>query len=445
MKKVPRLTIINNKCVNSDFCNYAYANKNCYLTFGCHYEEDCLYTDHSDRNLTCLDIRGSRSCELSYDCVDCAKCFQSTYLDFSKDCLDCHFLYNSSGCQNCFLSANLLNQKFIFKNQQLSEADYKKKVAEYLDGTYQHYQQAIKEYKNLIAKTLQRYTQQVQCVNCFGDNLVSCKNLYYCFNARRSEDCTYGQLMDEQYDSVDINYMGYDRSEECYQTIGCSGIFSCYFCDSCWHNRHLQYCNLAFSSQECFGCVGIKNKKYCILNKQYSEDDYLKLKNQIIKKMAEDGEYGHFFPYDSAPYGYNLTVNMEPTNHPLIQIEVEKLGGWWQNNLPGTFGKETIKKMPENIKDCNDDITKEILVCADCGKNYKIIPEELSFYQKLNLPLPRLCPDCRYYQRLKRRNPYKLYHRQCMRPGCTNEFETTYAPDRPERVYCEECYQKEIY
>ncbi|MBI5622130.1 DNA-directed RNA polymerase, partial [Candidatus Falkowbacteria bacterium] len=33
----------------------------------------------------------------------------------------------------------------------------------------------------------------------------------------------------------------------------------------------------------------------------------------------------------------------------------------------------------------------------------------------------------------------------CKNAGCTNEFETTYAPERPERVYCEECYQKEIY
>jgi len=26
-----------------------------------------------------------------------------------------------------------------------------------------------------------------------------------------------------------------------------------------------------------------------------------------------------------------------------------------------------------------------------------------------------------------------------------NEFETAYAPDRPEIVYCEKCYQQEVY
>ena len=27
---------------------------------------------------------------------------------------------------------------------------------------------------------------------------------------------------------------------------------------------------------------------------------------------------------------------------------------------------------------------------------------------------------------------------------CPNEFETTYSPDRPEIVYCEQCYQQEV-
>ena len=54
----------------------------------------------------------------------------------------------------------------------------------------------------------------------------------------------------------------------------------------------------------------------------------------------------------------------------------------------------------------------------------------------------------------------KLWHRTCMCKGtndkgntvdhghdgkCLNEFETPYAPDRSEIIYCEKCYQKEVY
>ncbi|MFA6393122.1 MAG: hypothetical protein WCW54_03495, partial [Candidatus Paceibacterota bacterium] len=68
----------------------------------------------------------------------------------------------------------------------------------------------------------------------------------------------------------------------------------------------------------------------------------------------------------------------------------------------------------------------------------------LELYKKLNLPLPHFCHNCRYYQRLNLENPRKLWHRKCMKEGCSNEFETSYAPDRPEIVYCERCYQNEV-
>ena len=103
--------------------------------------------------------------------------------------------------------------------------------------------------------------------------------------------------------------------------------------------------------------------------------------------------------------------------------------------------------------------------CKDqCTEAFKIIPEEFKFYKRMNLPLPRLCPNCRHYQRLKLRNPLKLWRTKCQCGGaasenglykntakhshgdghCANEFKTTYAPDRPEIIYCEQCYQQEL-
>jgi CxxC-x17-CxxC domain-containing protein len=44
---------------------------------------------------------------------------------------------------------------------------------------------------------------------------------------------------------------------------------------------------------------------------------------------------------------------------------------------------------------------------------------------------------------MAQRNPRKLYERKCHK--CDKEIKTTYSPDRKELVYCEECYNKEIY
>ena len=141
-------------------------------------------------------------------------------------------------------------------------------------------------------------------------------------------------------------------------------------------------------------------------------------------------------------------------------------------------------ELPDHISDANGKITKEIIECSGCKGAYRIVPEELKFYKRLGLPLPRLCPNCRYKERIKFRNPLKWYRRECMCRGrhganggstvlsgspskdkgqmtysnanlphpphkntepCLNRFETSYAPDRPEIIYCEECYQHEIF
>ena len=60
----------------------------------------------------------------------------------------------------------------------------------------------------------------------------------------------------------------------------------------------------------------------------------------------------------------------------------------------------------------------------------------------MNLPIPKKCPDCRYQERLKLRNPRKLWNRKCAK--CNADIKTTYSPERPETVYCEACYMKEV-
>ena len=129
-------------------------------------------------------------------------------------------------------------------------------------------------------------------------------------------------------------------------------------------------------------------------------------------------------------------------------------GFGWQDNLQRTTGKETLQAdaIPKTIVETSDEITKEVLACIECGRNYKIVAQELVLYRKMNIPIPHRCFHCRHAARMARRNPYKLWHRACMCTSgthdhegkCENEFETSYALERPEIVYCEGCYQKEV-
>ena len=228
-------------------------------------------------------------------------------------------------------------------------------------------------------------------------------------------------------------------------------------------------CN-CHSSADLFGCVSLRKKQYCILNKQYSKEEYEELVGKIKKHMDDmpyvDGQgkvyrYGEFFPVEFAPLAFN--ESFAHNYYPKKKDEVESLGFIWKDPDPKEFDiSMKAEDLPDHISDVGDDITNQIIGCMECKKAYRIVPFELEFLRKFNISLPRYCPLCRYARRLTQRNPRALHKRQCMCEGkkggvyenttehfhgdgkCPNEFETTYGPDREEIVYCEECYKVEI-
>jgi hypothetical protein len=218
-------------------------------------------------------------------------------------------------------------------------------------------------------------------------------------------------------------------------------------------NQEVNYVENCHSSKHLFGCSAIKHGQYCILNKEYSKDEYFKLRDKLIDHMKKTGEYGEFFPSAMSNFGYNETMAQE--YFPLSKEEALAKGFKWWDKLQKTTNKETLKpeQVPDSIYDVSDDILNEVLVCIECGRNYKIVHNELNFYKKHSIPIPSQCFFCRNSARLKFENPFKLWHRTCMcdkkhmhhNGKCEIEFETSYAPDRPEIVYCEKCYQQEVY
>jgi len=182
-------------------------------------------------------------------------------------------------------------------------------------------------------------------------------------------------------------------------------------------------------------------------------------------------KYGEFFPAELSPVSYNESMAQE--YFPLSKEIAVKQGYKWYDAADRNY-KPTLKAgdLPGDIKDVPDSITGEIIACAHAGADceqlcvgaFKITSDELNFYRKLGVPLPRLCHNCRTFERLKQRTGLQLYPRKCDCAGvksensvyqntvkhphgaehCPNEFETAYAPDRPQIVYCEQCYQQEV-
>lgn len=243
------------------------------------------------------------------------------------------------------------------------------------------------------------------------------------------------------------------KSLQCYEGLTPDHDFQVLFSIYSLKSQELSYVENCHSSKNLFGCSGIKHGEYCILNKRYPKEEYLKLRERIIEHMKKVGEYGEFFPSALSHFGYNETVAQE--YFPLKKEEALQKGFKWWDALQKTTGKETIspEKIPDSILEIDDSILDEVLACVNCKRNYRIVQNELIFYKKHFIPIPHKCSYCRFSERLNFENPFKLWHRTCMCENenhghdgrCPNEFETSYAPDRPETIYCERCYQKEVY
>lgn len=184
--------------------------------------------------------------------------------------------------------------------------------------------------------------------------------------------------------------------------------------------------------------------KYCIFNKEYSKEDYERLVPNIVEKMIKDGEWGEYFPIDDSPFPYNESVVQD--FFPLTRAEAKQKGWrWLEQTEEKTNVKRVIKAVdvPARIDAVPDDMLQSAIECEVTGRPFKVIKQELEFYRRMSLPLPHRHPDQRHYDRMQLRNPRRLWNRQCAK--CSKTIATSYAPERPEIVYCEECYVKEVY
>jgi len=284
----------------------------------------------------------------------------------------------------------------------------------------------------------------VQCENCeYSNQVLESKNCYLAFGCVEAEDCDYGHIVWNSRDSTDNLYLF--KCESCYECIDCLGSTKLFYsqeCESCVDSIGLFDCRNCLN---CIGCVGQINKSYCIFNKQYSKEKYLKIFPKLIKLMKKNNEWGSFLPIELSSFTYNEAIVNEYM--PLSKEEALSKGFKWKDNIPSTKGQGTIeyKDVPKSSDDYSDKLLTEILTCEKCAKNYKLINREINFYKKNKLSLPDKCFNCRHEARMSKKNPRDLSEGICTK--CGNVMLTSYKKEDQKiyKIYCEKCYQQEIY
>jgi hypothetical protein len=473
--KVPIFPLRVEYMINSPYSANATALKNSYLCFNSSYSEDCMYGNATDYSKDCIDnshISHSEKCYESFWLQNCYQCYftimsvESSNLWFCRDCL---------GCNDCFGCVDLRKSSYCIFNKQYTKEEYKIEIEKMKLNTISGILNIREKARNFWKTRPTKCHQGLRNLNSTGSYVTNSKNTNNSFLIREGENIKYCQYLQvpKVKDCYDISAWG-DNMELNYEVcISGHNSYNVRFSSDCWPNcKNLEYCMSMFSSSDCFGCIGLKKKQYCIFNKQYIKEEYLELVEKIKKQMDEipfidkNGniyKYGEFFPIQFSPFGYNNTTTIEYFS--MTKEEANKRGYPWFEVPRGEYTiTKTIAELPDSIDDVKGDIIDEIIECEHCKNPYKILENELIFYKKEKLPIPTMCNDCRFERRIKDRLKFQLYERKCMCGGkndttnvykntathihgdnsCEEIFKTGYSSESGEIIYCEKCYQQEV-
>jgi Zn ribbon nucleic-acid-binding protein len=440
LHKVPRAALFGKNNENSDYTNHTENCKNCYLCADT-VAEDTYYSKWMIHCRECCDSYQLEKSEWSYESQYSVGLYNGVYSVLSDKSSNVRFCYCCTDCHDCLLCTYLHHKRFCILNEQLTEEEYHKRLSELKQGSYSTHKIMLEKYQTMLQQTFHRAQIVLFSENTTGDFLYHCKNVHHSFGVIDSQDCTYCYDAGFLQDCMDTYESAFDCELQ-YECHACNRGKYLISCSNCYDIHNSYYSDSCHNSSNLFGCVGLHQKQYCILNVQYSQEEYEKLVPKIIENMRKNGEYGIFFLNTISPFGYNETVAQE--YFPLTKEEVLVRGWSWHDEEEKSDQYLGPKyDIPDSISDVPDDITKQILLCEVTGKPYKIIPQELKFYREMGIPIPRKCPDQRHKERMALRNPRKLWNRQCMK--CQKDIQTTYAPERPEIVYCASCYLETVY
>ena len=476
MQRVPLASLGNTNVVKSHYVNHTADLKNCYLVYASMEGENVYYSQGVFNVKDSFDLYTIQKSQNCYDDVLCGNIYKTHFSYGSDECIDSFFLTSCLNLQSCLGCVNLRHKAHCIFNRQYTKEEYDKKIKEYDFGSYKFLQDFKSQYNKFLLEQPRRFAFIYKSTNVTGDNIFTSKNSKMVFDV-------YGELEDSKYAlhtfGMKNGYDGYgigDRGEFLYEGVdfGHNGARNSFGVLN-HGSMDCKYVYMCYGAKYLFGCIGIRNGEYCILNKKYTKAEYEKLLPKIIQHMNDmsyvDKEgrvykYGEFFPIDLAPFAYNETIGLE--YYPLSPKKAKEYGFKWREKEHRDLKIDIMaENMPDHIENTYNSIVGKVIQCLhkgecneQCTEAFKIIPEELAFHKRMNIALPRLCPNCRHFERLGKRNPVRLWHRQCMcgsagsppttvkhehKRQCTNEFETSYAPERPEIVYCEKCYQAEVY
>lgn len=111
------------------------------------------------------------------------------------------------------------------------------------------------------------------------------KNCFMLFNADYAEDSAYCLLLAHINQCLDCYRI--KGSELCHESTGIHKSYKCIYSEELDSCTNLYFSRACSGCTDCFGCINLRNKTYCIFNEQYTKEEYFeKLKEFKLNTVA---------------------------------------------------------------------------------------------------------------------------------------------------------------
>lgn len=371
----PVVTLLSSRQENAEYCHDCEGLKNCYMVFDSLNCRDVLYSARIYDSNDCVDCYWTMKSEIIYDSVYMFSCFDCKCCFNCHDCSDSAFLFDCRNCQHCFMSSGLRNQRYYLFNENVGKEKYESFMASVPYGEYSQLLTLKQQFRSMLATSLWPPAFNENVEDCSGNYLKNCKDCTDVFESFDLRDCS-NSFQCAMGSDIHNSFMCNDRVELCRNCVA-TGIqsYNTFACAFTWHCHDMEFCYLCLDCSHCFGCWGLKNRQYCILNREYPPDEYSKIVEALRRELAGV----EFFPDTLNPFKYEDTIAADffsPDEKDLFKAEC----------AAATSG---IVK-PELIRNCV--ITE---------KPFRLTEAEIAFYSPHGLPMPVVCPQIRYRQKIQ--------------------------------------------
>lgn len=451
MLSVPLAASYNYVPAENSIAFISLGDQNSYFVLACK-SKHCFYSMNAYDAEDSAEVALANNVRNCYNIVHSARLYDCKFARESYDCIDCSFVFDCRNSEHCFGAVNQRNKKYIFFNEQLTKQEWEEKVQAIDLSSYKVRQEYERRFKELMKEAVWPENFNVHSDDSTGEYIDNSTNVQNSFNVVKG--------------SRNLDYTSYVVStpcNDCYYVSGLFGSSDSYYgigvgqssgakftLSVCMNCIDVEYCSSCYDCENCFGCVGLRRKKFCILNTQYTEEEYWKKLDEIKSTMLDRGEYGDMPSMKfSTQYwnGSGATVLFGATKEECLKlgaIDVE----------PGADGAEgaaidpkvirSIEAIPDKIDaDNKKDQIGVPFMDEVFGRRFAYLAPELDLYEKLKIASPRKHPTARMHDLYQEMNSALREVVQCA--ACEKEIEiaqNTHYPDR--KIYCKPCYLRFI-